>query len=654
MTLSRQLIIVGILLFLLVFAGTFAISVNNTRNYISTQLESHAQDTATSLGLSLSPPMQENDILTMTSMVDAIFDRGYYREVAVVAIDGKPIIKRELPVRIEGVPEWFVDLIHLQTPEGKALVMVGWQQAARVSVWSNPGIAYARLWRATVGTFWWFLGSAMVMLGLGLVALRLVLKPLQAVEDQARAICNREFPVQTRLPWARELRSVVEAMNKMTIKVKDMLEEEVHVSERLRSQAYMDTVTGLANRNYFDTHLQHLLRSPDEFTAGALLLIELDDFKRYNEQRGYMAGDQLMRSVGAALGKICISFQCFIARLGGADFAILIPNVGADEAERVAGQVSTVLRGMYEQGQTETEKVGHVGVALFRGQESLAEFLSEADMALRAAQAEGPNAWHLFDKKDLKRADIHEASYWAERLHKVISDRQIILYFQPVKSCRDGSVLHQEALLRIQEPDGRLLNAGIFIPMAQKLGLSVELDKLVISHLKGIVDAGGEEGVRLAVNLSPSTVSDPGFIDWLCVELGQSPSLASRLIIELSERGAVDRLDAVRRLAEKVGALSVKVSLDHFGRDFVPFGYLSNLRIDYLKIDGSYIHGIDQNMENQFFVQTLVKIAHGLDIQIIAESVETRQEWETLQSLGVDAGQGYWLGELLREETGKA
>ncbi|MDP3483332.1 MAG: EAL domain-containing protein, partial [Sulfuricella sp.] len=320
----------------------------------------------------------------------------------------------------------------------------------------------------------------------------------------------------------------------------------------------------------------------------------------------------------------------------------------------VAGQVSSALRGVYEQGLTETEKVGHVGVALFRGEESVAEFLSEADMALRAAQADGPNAWYLFDKKDLKRADIHEASYWAERLHKVISDRQIILYFQPVKSCRDGSVLHQEALLRIQEPDGRLLNAGVFIPMAQKLGLSVELDKLVISHLKEIVDAGGEDGFRLAVNLSPSTVSDPGFIDWLCVELGHSPGLASRLIIELSERGAVDQLEAVRRLAERVGALSVKVSLDHFGRGFVPFGYLSNLRIDYLKIDGSYIHGIDQDMENQFFVQTLAKIAHGLDIQIIAESVETRQEWETLQSLGVDAGQGYWLGELLREEAGKA
>jgi EAL domain-containing protein (putative c-di-GMP-specific phosphodiesterase class I) len=257
----------------------------------------------------------------------------------------------------------------------------------------------------------------------------------------------------------------------------------------------------------------------------------------------------------------------------------------------------------------------------------------------------------LFDQKDLKRADIHEASYWAERLHQVISDRKIILFFQPVKSCRDGSVLHQEALLRIQEPDGSLLKAGVFIPMAQKLGLSVELDKLVISRLKGMVDGGGgEENVRLAVNLSPSTVSDPGFINWLCAELEHTPRLASRLIIELSERGAVDRLDSVRRLAEKAGALGVKISLDHFGRGFSSFGYLSNLKIDYLKVDGSYIHGIDQNKENQFFVQTIAKIAHGLDMKIIAEFVETQQEWEMLQNLEVDGGQGYWLDGLHCED----
>lgn len=650
MTLSRQLIIIGIVLFLLMFIGTFVVSVNNTRNYIAAQLASHAQDTATSLGLSLSPPMQGNDVPTMTSMVDAIFDRGYYREIEVVSINGKQLIKRDLPVRIEDVPQWFVKLIPLETPEGKALVMVGWQQAASVSVRSNPGIAYAKLWQSTLGTFLWFLGSLVATLIVGLVALRFVLKPLKAVEDQARAICNREFPVQKTLPWARELRSVVEAMNKMTIKVRDMFEEQVRASERLRAQAYMDPVTGLANRHYFDTHLQHLLRSPDEFSAGVLLLIELSDFKHYNEQRGYAAGDRLMREVGIALGKICQQEQGTIARLGGADFAILVPNASAGETERIAEQISSALYSLHDQGLTESEGAGHIGVATFRGHETVAEFLSEADMALRAAQAKGPNAWHLYEGGDLRRADIHEAGYWVERLHKVISDKSIVLCFQPVRRCSDNALIHNEILLRIKEPDGKLLSAGIFIPMAEKLGLSVELDKLVVSRLIGIFEAGGVEDGRFAVNLSADAVCDSVFVEWLCGELQRVPAFAERFMIELSERGAVGQLEALRYLAERVDALSVKVSLDHFGRGFSSFGYLSNLKVDYLKVDGSFIHGIDQNKENQFFVQTLAKIAHGLDIKIIAEFVETQQEWEMLQSMEVDGGQGYWLGELQCEK----
>lgn len=643
MTLSRQLIIIGIALFLLMFIGTFVVSVNNTRNFIAAQLESHAQDTATSLGLSLSPPMQENDIPTMTSMIDAIFDRGYYREVSVVSIDGKAIVKRELPVSIEDVPEWFVSLIPLETPEGKALVMVGWQQAASVSVRSNPGIAYAKLWRTTMGTLWWFLGSLGLALVTGLIALRFVLKPLKAVEAQARAICNREFPVQERLPWARELRSVVEAMNKMTIRVKEMFEEHVRTSERLRAQAYMDPVTGLANRQYFNAHLQHLLRSPDEFSVGALFLIELDGFKQYNEQRGYMAGDHLMQEMGAALAKICEAHPSFLARLGGADFAILVPNASLEEAEQMAGQMCSALHSLHEQGLTDTNAVGHVGVALFRGNETVNEFLSEVDMALRAAQAKGPNAWHVYDEEGLNRADIHEASYWVERLGEVIAKKSIILCFQPIMPMEGATPLHHETLLRIKEPDGRLISAGVFLPMAQKLGLGVELDKVVISHLKEIVAAGIEEKGQIAVNLLPETMCDPGFAEWLHHELEGAPDFAARLIIELPERGAVEQLDAVKRLAETVSGLSVKMSLDHFGRGFVSFGYLSNLKADYLKIDGSYIHGIDQNKENQFFVQTLAKIAHGLDIKIIAESVETQAEWDMLHSLEVDGGQGYFL-----------
>ena len=238
MTLSKQLMIIILVLFLFVFLGTFFISIDNTRNFIQNQLSSHAQDTATSLGLSLSPHMANDDLPTMGRMVDAIFDRGYYKQLSVDTIAGKNIISRDNPLHIEGIPTWFIDLVPLETPRGEALIMSGWNQAGNIYVYSHPGYAYEELWKNTVATFWWFSGSACAALLLGLIALRFVLKPLRAVETQAEAICNRVYGLQENIPWTRELRRMVEAMNKMARKVKQQFIEQTALTEKLRKPSF--------------------------------------------------------------------------------------------------------------------------------------------------------------------------------------------------------------------------------------------------------------------------------------------------------------------------------------------------------------------------------------------------------------------------------
>ncbi|MFI0376640.1 MAG: LapD/MoxY N-terminal periplasmic domain-containing protein, partial [Candidatus Thiodiazotropha sp.] len=220
MTLSRQLIILITVLLVLVFAGTFYISVQNTRTYLESQLESHAQDTATSLGLSISKHMAEKDLATVTSMTDAIFDRGYYRLVVVQDMQGAPLVERKLAVTLEGVPEWFIEQFPLSTPIGEAIVMSGWVQAGKVVVQSHPGFAHRQLWQNSVEIFRWFLLSALVVLLLALLSLQFVLRPLREVEQQANAIVNREFPIIERLPRTLDLRRIVLAMNRMSTKVK--------------------------------------------------------------------------------------------------------------------------------------------------------------------------------------------------------------------------------------------------------------------------------------------------------------------------------------------------------------------------------------------------------------------------------------------------
>ena len=645
MTLSRQLIVLLLVLFMLMFAGTFLTSLSNTRDYLGKQLESSAQDVATSLGLSLSPHMLKNDLPTMISMTDAIFDSGYYREVVVESVDGTPLIARTMQVKIEGVPTWFVNAIPLETPRGEALVTAGWKQAAKVYVRSHPGLAYAELWRNTVTTFWWFLGSASVTLLLGIAALRLVLKPLRAMEQQAEAISAREFPVQEKLPWTRDLRRVVMAMNRMTLKIKQMFEDQTQLSVKLHDQAYKDLVTGLGNRRYFDSQLQHLIQSSEEFLTGALLLVQLRDFKRYNEQRGYAAADELLRQTASILREVTADLeQCVPARLAGADFAVLAPDVSPLEAQLLGQLMCERLSLLHSSGMSDNLDVAHIGIAMFREGETASELFSEADMALRAAQSKGPNSWHIYEAPTLDHSVIHGASHWREVLREVVAGKKIVLHFQRVVNCLDGSTLHHEALVRVPDQEGGVINAGVFMPMAERLGMTRGFDKLVVEAILERMAARPYEQDKYAVNLAPGSLHDPDFVNWLYAEVSRRAIHASKLIFEVPEYGAVRELDAVREMVTRLGALGCRFCLDHFGRGVTSFGYLSTLKIHYLKIDGSYIRGIDRDQDNQFFVHSVAGIARGLDIQVIAEAVETQEEWDALRNLRVDGIQGYIAG----------
>src|SRR5690606_12817078 len=214
-TLRRQLILVISGLLFLLLLGNLSSNVYNLRQYMQWQLKSHAQDAATSLGLSLSTAVDARDTLTAGLIIDAIYDRGYYRSIVLHDLNGAPLIERKSDLRLEGVPGWFVDMVQLGTPIGEADVTSGWQQLGRVTVTSHPGFAYRDLWQLVAAQLAWFL--AMLLLGY-LAARSLVsrlLQPLSQIEAQAHAIRQRDFSARSPLPRARELHGVAHSMNSM-------------------------------------------------------------------------------------------------------------------------------------------------------------------------------------------------------------------------------------------------------------------------------------------------------------------------------------------------------------------------------------------------------------------------------------------------------
>lgn len=642
MRLSRQLLLLLVVLVVLLFGGTFAISVNNTRAYLESQLASHAQDAATSLGLSATMHAAQGDDAMVTTMVNAMFHRGDYLGIRIEDLDGRALVERSTGVESDPVPAWFVAALALRPPEREAIMMSGWRQVGRVLVRSHPGLAYQQLWRTATDTLKLYLVVAGAALLLGFLALRLMLRPLDDVVAQADAICNREFPVVRRRPFTLEFRSVVEAMNRLSARVAGMLEDAERLAAQLRSQAYQDPVTGLANRRSFMDVLAHRIAEPELFVRGGLVLVELNDFKRYNQQHGFAAGDRWLQQSARVLEARVGAAQATLARLAGAEFAILLEGADESSLKDFADAVAAAMSDLYGALELPSPDVAHVGAAVYGGEEG-GTLLALADQALREAQQQGANA-AVVRSGTPGVARVRGSSACRRLVADAMEQGRFRLLRQPVLACRDMRVLHEELFLRLDDPDrpGQDIPAAEFMPVAESHGLAARVDRAVLERVLDHMLDG--QSHPLAVNLSTASLDDDDLLSWLRSALARRPGAGAGLVLEWPEYGAVAHLD---RLAAWTGTLrpsGVRFSLDHFGKGFASFAYLRSVKIDYLKVDGSFVRAIDAHEDDRFFLKTVADIAHGLDMLVVAESVESEQAWRRVAEIGVDAGRGYWLG----------
>lgn len=643
MTLYRQLIIFTLVLFFLLFAGTWYAKLDSTRTFLTDQLESHAQDTATSLGLSVSQHVIKNDMPAVESMINAVFDRGYYEVIQLVDAKDKVMIERVQNVKIENVPPWFIRWIHLKAPEASANVMSGWIQAGTILVKSHPGFAYKTLWEDMINTTLWFIACGLFVLIAGGFGLRFLLKPLVLVERQADALCRKEYEIQEHVPWTKELRRVVEAMNRMTCKVKEMFEEQVMQAEGLRERSYHDPVTGLGNRRYFDTQITARLDRRDSVTKGILLLIKLNDLDKLNQAKGFQAGDELLKRVAALLQEATKQYaSCALARLTGGDFGVFLPDAPPWDAAAIAGSLANQLGGLAAEQVAATDNVGYVGAATYETTTTLGRLLSEADLALTAARQTGPNGLSVRAiTGEMDKAPLGQQQ-WKEMLEKALQERRISLDAQPVVKTTDRNhLLHLEIFSRIIQLDGEFLSAGVFMPLAERLKLVSSIDRIVLEEVMQL-DSSRLNAGRIAVNVSPASLQDEAFLQWLRSSLKALPATAPRIIFEFSEFSAVQNLDLVKEFSIFVREYGHAMGLDHYGQSFSNLGYLKSLRPDYVKIDRAYTGELkDEESDSRFFIGSLCSVAHSIDIKVIAEGVETEQQWQILRELNLDAIQGY-------------
>jgi diguanylate cyclase (GGDEF)-like protein len=651
MTLYRQMLIFTSVLFIILFTSAWIIKLHSTRIFLQEQLQSHAQDTATSLGLSIVPYIKENDLATVDTMLNAVFDRGYYQEILLTDLEGKMLLDRKQEVIIDAIPSWFISAIPLAAPEADTLITAGWLQIGRLHVKSHPGYAYKTLWQTAVNMSKVFGTIACLVLASGALGLRILFRPLRQVELQAEDLCKRQYRFQTKLPRTRELRRVVVAMNSMTRKIKQMFDEQAQIADILRKSSYTDPLTGLGNRRYLEGQIAAGMGGAEVSVKGAFLLVQVHDLLELNQSLGYQYSDLLLQRIAACIRQSTRHLpNAAPARISGGSFAIFLPDVTENEAQHIAGEIT---RGFAELLNTHVgypENLGHIGGVSYDQITLLGPLLSAADQMLSVAQSQGPNAWAITPLSSKLSGTPDGEKEWLTLLDRVLADKDIAIFRQTVAmSCDLQHSMHLELFPRIALESGQTLSAGIFIPLAQRLHRIASVDRLVLEKVLQLqIDAIGSEEV--AVNISTSSLRDASFTDWLTINLKNRPPGTPKIIFEFTEFNATQELVILQKFAKEVKALGHFIGLDHFGQSLANFGYLKTLQPKHVKIDRAFTDELKTAESNShFFIRSITSVAHSLDILVIAEGVEEEKQYETLKELNIDGVQGYFIekpGEL--------
>ena len=332
MTLFQQISLLVSLMFLLLASIIVVNDFKGTGNFLQGQLQTTAQDMVTTLGIAISNSPSAEDGATLEVLFNSVFDSGYYSYIELESMDGTVILRKSQDITIEGIPDWFLQLIPLEPAQGSTLVMKGWSQLGQLRLSLHPGYAYSALYNTLKSTLEWFVIIFIIAIFILWILLKYILNPLQQVKQQADLIHRNQFVQQQKIPATQELRSVVLAMNEMVSKVQTIFNDQQATLARYQQMLYSDRLTGLGNRRYMLEQLQQSLASDSSF-HGSLGVIKLFNFEHLRDRQGYQVSDELVKKLAELIAHNRVGLKAEkIARLNDDEFAFLI---AADEGSVV-------------------------------------------------------------------------------------------------------------------------------------------------------------------------------------------------------------------------------------------------------------------------------------------------------------------------------
>ena len=432
----------------------------------------------------------------------------------------------------------------------------------------------------------------------------------------------------------------------VVLNIRDVSERKVF-EEQLAHQAFYDSLTGLANRALFQNRVEHAMsRRGRRAVAPSVLFIDLDDFKTVNDSLGHSAGDRLLAAVAGRLER-CLRSSDTAARLGGDEFAVLIEDP-TDGPSEMARRLLAALEEPFDVDGTRVQVRASIGIAAAdpaaSGPDAVAAVLRNADVAMYSAKRDGGGTWRAFEPGMLdasrRRLELKSA------LDRAVGRSEFVLHFQPIIDLATGVIQGAEALVRWQHPQRGLISPHDFVPLAEETGQIVAIGGWVLEQACRVAVEVQRvhpttPPMTMAVNLSALQLRRPEIVDEVAAALAASGLAAGDLVLEITESVLMSDIDQTIERLQRLKDLGVQLAIDDFGTGYSSLNYLRQFPVDIVKIDRSFVDGIEVDDDQRALVAMIVELTVALGLHVVAEGIERPEQRALLTSLGCEQGQGF-------------
>lgn len=499
------------------------------------------------------------------------------------------------------------------------------------------------IWYASLGIIIFVL--TLLSISLRQLVRKLIKRSINNLSNLINDFTDNDHDTSSWKDMPEEFMPLVEALDTLHGSYENKLQEWRKSAEAYRSEASRDELTGLKNRVCFVEYFENKLKDIDNLDFGIMTLTRASELQNMNQNRGYQAGDQYIVDLSQVITRVANTYQgAEVYRLNGSDFATVLPNTTPKEAENYANNLQGRLTEF--QKSIETDAVAYTGLVAYEAGRPLGELLALADTAISISQTKYSNAWHLqSDSSVLENASSKYGNQnWREVIDDVVANARCILFLQQIQPTNKTSKVYSEVLARFTNEEEQVLPTASFIAMAEKMDKIILVDKMIVEQTLKLVQEKNLHGQFFGVNITAKSAHDEQFAIWLERRLLRDPTLAAKLVFEVTEFGMQQNMNASKRFLDMIHRTGARVTVERFGMGMTSFKFFRDLKPDFIKMDGSYSRGIDEDKNNQYFLRVIIDLAHRLGVGVLSESVETQEEKHTLEQLFIDGTQGYFIG----------